>query len=832
MKRIKIASLIFLTALMVTEAYAQVAKGDKLYDQLGYGIAIPAFKGAVGSDGKLDRKTMIRLANSYRLIGDAQNAEKYYSQIVESSNKPLYRLYYAQALQSNGKCEEAKKYFLEYDALVGNEPIDNDGNFDKRGRTLAASCDTQFGKDEAITLTNLSDLNTESLDFSPTYYKDGLVFVSSRGLSRASNNEDCWTGDNFMDLFYADGGETGCSFGETSALPSEINSKFHEGPVTFDKSGNTMYFTRNDFNKGKRGFNAKKVTMLKIYSADRDGDQWTNVHELSFNSKSKNHCHPTLSADGQKLYLSSDRTGGYGGHDLYVSEFKDGKWTKPRNLGPGINSAGNELFPFIHDDGTLYFSSNGLPGLGGLDLFAATPIETGDTTIWSAASNLGKPFNSLKDDFGFITDVTKTTGYLSSSREGGKGGDDIYCFNGRLPDNPALTQLTTSKVFVYDKASNATLEGATVRVSPCDGASSSGGFDAELVPVPNAQGEYTLRIIEGGASLSKGGKQTNDRGEVEYNLECNKEYCFYVVKDGYMAKEQRFFTGDCDAAGLEIGIPMEADDQMRMTGTILNQLYNNPVPNATVYLTSKCTGETVSALTDANGNYSFPMDCGCDYILKGEKVGVGTASKTASTVNINCNQPVVTRLLLGGSAPATPAPPTNYAPAAPGYNIYAPGTVYSSAPLVTNSYTPVVGDVIELEHIYYDFDKSFIRSEASEDLNKLISILLRYPNMRVELRSHTDSRATDEYNVSLSQRRADAAVTYLVNKGIDRSRLTARGYGENELRNGCANDVPCSELEHQRNRRTEFRVLGVSGVDVRYIENEPTRVDPKPGERE
>ncbi len=826
--------------LITIQLQAQDTKGDKFYENMGYGIAIPAFKSSVGDDGKLDRKTMIRLANSYRLVGDYQNAEKYYAQIVESSSKPLYRLYYAQALQSNGKCEEAKKYFLEYDVLVSNEPIDNDGNFDRRGKDLASACDTDFVQDKTIKLTNLSDLNTESLDFSPAYHKDGLVFVSTRGVSRASQNEDCWIGDNFMDLFYASGGDNKCSFEEAEAMSNVINSKFHEGPVTFDKSGKTMYFTRNDYNKGKRGHNAKKITKLKIYAADWDGEDWGNVRELPFNNKNQNHCHPTLSADGQSLYLASDRPGGYGGHDLYISRYKDGRWSKPKNLGPGVNTAGNELFPFIHDDGTLYFSSNGLPGLGGLDVFSSKPLETADTTIWTQAVNMGAPLNSLKDDFGFITDVSKTSGYLSSSRDGGLGGDDIYCFSGSLPDEPAASQLLASKVFIYDKETNSALEGAIVKVAPCDGTSGAGGFDAQLVPVPGINGEYTLRIIEGGAAaVSKDGKVTNQSGEAKFTLTCNKEYCFYVVKDGYMAKEQTFFTGDCNAAGIEIGIPMDKDDQMMMAGSILNQLYNTAIPNATVYLTNKCTGETSAALTADDGTFSFPVDCGCDYTLKAEKLGVGSATKSESTINVNCGQPLTTRLLIGGGTPSTPGTPSIDYYGAPNY--YRPGALppgytypptYTTIPSVS-SYSPTVGDLVELEHIYYDFDKSYIRDEAAKDLDKLVSIMLRYPDMRIELSSHTDSRASDEYNLTLSQRRANAAVKYLESKGIDRSRLEAKGYGETQLRNDCINSASCSELEHQRNRRTEFRVLQTGGsINIRYIENEPERVDPKPGSRE
>ena len=377
-------------------------KGDKFYKDLGYGTAIPAYKSTVGDVGRLDRKTMIRLANSYRLIGDYQNAELYYAQIVESSSKPLYRLYYAQALQANGKCEAAKQYFLEYDQLIQASIAEGSAaSEDRRGRILANACDTDFNMNEDLVLKNEATLNTGSLDFSPAFYKNGLVFVSTRGLSRASQNEDAWLNDKFMDLFYAEiqgGGRSGLM--SPKALGSEINSKFHEGPLTFDKAGNTMYFTRNNYKKGKRGFSAKKITKLKIYGADWDGEQWTNVWELPFNQEEYNHCHPTLSADGQSMYLASDRAGGYGGHDLYVSRFENGAWSEPMNLGASINTPGNELFPFMHEDGTLYFASNGHAGLGGLDVFMAKPdaaIESDETmeVQWSQPINLGEPLNRL-----------------------------------------------------------------------------------------------------------------------------------------------------------------------------------------------------------------------------------------------------------------------------------------------------------------------------------------------------------------------------------------------------------------------------------------------------
>jgi len=715
-------------------------KGDKYYKDLGYGSAIPEYKSTVGDAGKLDRKTMIRLANSYRLIGDYQNAELYYAQIVESSSKPLYRLYYAQALQTNGKCDLAKKYFLEYDELLRVETAEGSGNSeDRRGRILANACDTEFGNNTELTMQNEAALNTGSLDFSPAYYKNGLVFVSTRGLSRATQNEDAWLNDKFMDLFYAEAkGADRSRLGSPSALPNIINSKFHEGPLTFDKSGNTMYFTRNNYKRGKRGFSARKITKLKIYGADWNGEEWTNVWELPFNGEDYSHCHPTLSADGSRMYLSSDREGGYGGHDLYVSIFQNGEWATPINLGASINTPGNELFPFVHEDGTLYFTSNGHAGLGGLDVFAANPEAalTDDEMGWSTPVNLGEPLNSLKDDFGLIVDITKRSGYISSSRDGGMGGDDIYSFKGQIDATPSKTK--------------------------------------ELTTTPN---------------------------------------------------------------------PATSTDGMMITGTVINKLYNKSVPNATVYLTNKCTGETEVKLTDETGGFAFAGECGCDYTLKGEKAGIGTATAYPSTLNVDCSQDIQARLLIGGevisaapapsptriisSVPSPPPAPTRIISSAP--TVYTPNTASVYRPATTTfstATTYTVGDVIELEHIYYDFDKANIRSDASIDLDKLASLLQRYPGMSIELSSHTDARATNAYNEALSQRRAQAAVNYLVAKGIAPQRLTARGYGETQLRNACADGVKCSETEHQRNRRTEFRVLTMdANVDVRYIDNEPGYID-------
>ncbi len=388
-------------------------KVDQLYQDLAYKETINFY----ASKDQLSLEDMERIANSYRLNHDTENAALWYGQVIEQSSDPVNHLYYAQALQSNGKYGKAKKHFLKYNELLGD---DND----LRGVQLATAIDrmNEWKNEEDILLQPETKINSPNLDFSPSYYKDGIVFVSSRKTSNKKKYK--WTGEHFMNLFYATADEDG-KLSEVTSFSKMINSKYHEGPVAFSKSYDKIFFTRNDHVKGKVRTNKKGVMKLGIFTAMSNGENWTDPKPVSFNTTEHEECHPSLSADGSHLYFASDRPGGFGGMDIYVSTFDGGKWGTPTNLGPTINTPGNDVFPFIHDDGTLYFASDGWGGLGGLDIFKSAQNEGAH---WTTSENLGTPYNSRKDDFGFVMNVLGTEGYLNSSRDGGSGKDDIYSF--------------------------------------------------------------------------------------------------------------------------------------------------------------------------------------------------------------------------------------------------------------------------------------------------------------------------------------------------------------------------------------------------------------------
>jgi hypothetical protein len=210
----------------------------------------------------------------------------------------------------------------------------------------------------AVRLFNASRVNTSDLEFCPVIYENGLVYVS-----RYQNGPVDPEGNTYFELFYAELDPNGMP-GAPASFSTEINSAYHEGPVSFSRDGNRLFFSRTNLRKGVRRADKKGRTGLKIYTAERGVFDWENVRELPFNSDEYTCMHPALSADESKLFFASNQPGGYGGMDLYVSEWDNGQWSAPINLGPDVNTSQNEAFPFFHESGVLFFASNGHPGLG------------------------------------------------------------------------------------------------------------------------------------------------------------------------------------------------------------------------------------------------------------------------------------------------------------------------------------------------------------------------------------------------------------------------------------------------------------------------------------
>ena len=644
------------------------------------------------------------------------------------------------------------------------------------------------GVQQEVKLRNASQINTASLEFSPAYYQNGIVFASSRF---KAGKRDEQINETFFELFYS---ETDGNGEPLSPRPfsMEVNSFLHEGPVTFNRAGNRIFFTRNNIQKGLKKADQKGVVRLKIYEAKKGVYDWEHVKALPFNNDAYSCAHPTLSADETRLYFASDRPGGYGGMDIWVVERKGSLWSEPINLGPEINTPQNEVFPFIHNSGYLIFSSNGHKGIGGLDLFMISMKSEDQKLI-----HLGRPYNSDEDDLGLILNTEGTNGYFSSARSGGMGKDDIYLFEAR----DGIMGLTRPEIFaslisVHDAKNQSKIEGAALRVFEKTSSGFLGGDDAlyetVLMTAKNNSSELVFKLIRKGAGqLGEPDRMTDPKGTTTYPFKSEKEYIVLVTKEGYQSKEVTITLSD-NLSRDPIRISLEQENCSPLVGVVRNKLTNELLPGAIVKFWNGCTGVETAVYANEQGQFEFCLEPHCDYVMQGVKEN------------------------FSGELIKMPASELN------GHSLEKEILLEP----VSGDLSVATGTVIVLENIYYDFNKSHIRVGAARELQELLFMMQQYPSMMIELISHTDSRGSWEYNLALSQRRAEAAKEFLTGRGINSNRIRAVGNGESEPRNKCVDGVRCSEEDHQYNRRTEVRVIGIEApIHIRYGNKLPGVID-------
>lgn len=758
-------------------------KGDQKYDKLGYMASMDKYNQLNASEG-LDRELMIRMANSYRLNGNTMKSEYWYSKVANHMEKPEDVLRFAQVLQSNGKCEDALRWYRKYNEMKKDD-IDD-------GYAFIKDCDEikTFTDNKEIEINNLTSINTDGLDFSCRPYKDGLIFTSTRNSNKAIVNKDSWSNDNFTDLYFAEMDEQQ-EIKKISRMSGDINGKYHDGVATFDQSESVMFFSRNS----AEGKSRKGLIDLKIYFAYNYDSYWSNVRPLVFNSEEFATTHPTLSSDGNRLYFSSDRPGGYGGMDIYVSVFDGTNWGEVTNLGPDINSAGNELFPTVASDDVLYFSSNGHKGLGGSDIFMATKAEEEDEGSWGNRKNMGTPFNSAKDDFGFYINDEKTGGYLSSDRVGGKGGDDIYRWTGNLNNEDLVSK---KLICVYDKETLEKLTAVTVTVSDSD------DIEEEYKVIAGKMSNLSEEQQEEDSdSINQKSKEqsfeTNENGQFLFAAQRGKVYTVRVEKADYVVKEIEVdWTALTETE--DYCIELEKQKCQKQTIIVMDGNKNSPLPEAQVTIINTSTEEKEVLSTRMDGTVRACLPCGYEYKLEANKSLFNYDYKTINVDNRDCyksrGEDIIMTLSLLKPIQSKPEPvaDTDEMRKLKQHFLGDPNSTF------------YVGQIITLEDIYYDYDKWNIRADAAAKLDKISQLLEAYPTMEIEMMSHTDSRGKSTYNSSLSVKRARSAMLYIVRSGIASFRLTSQGYGERKLTNHCADGVSCSESEHQKNRRTEIRI--------------------------
>ena len=464
------AAVFFFVSTAIFAQRGPTYMADKAYESGDYYDAINLYKKAYTKEKNKAKKAdvIFHVAECYRHTNDYKNQEVWYGKAVKAKIKdPNAVLFLANALKYNGKYDEA---IVQYEAYKKVNPGDPAGDLGVQSCTQA-----QKWKDRPtrFKVENVAPINTKYADFAAVYSnkdKRHIIYTSAR-MEAMGKNDDGGTGEKFQDLFEATVDKKG-KWSAPKPLLEPVNTTDNDGAATLNAKGDDMYFTRCVFGKGATG-------ICDIYYTRRKGATWDEPKLMSLAPDSTVVGQPSLSADGQQLYFVSNMPGGQGGYDIWMCNWDKGgsKWSAATNLGSKINTPEDEMFPFIATDGTLYFSSKGHVGMGGLDIFK-TKLNG---SSWDEPINLKYTANTSSDDFAFISDESGETGFLSSNREGGKGNDDIYKWT-----LPPLVFSVSGKVFDADTKAN--IEGARIEIFASDGSNipyntdKTGSYKFDLKP--------------------------------------------------------------------------------------------------------------------------------------------------------------------------------------------------------------------------------------------------------------------------------------------------------------------------------------------------------------
>ena len=476
MKKIYTIVSFVLVSSFLSAQNKDTQSADKLFKKVEFIAASEAYLKLVDAK-KATVYVYEQLAECYYNIYNTAEAAKWYAKTLEEKKDAELYYRYAQMLKANGNYEESNKQMQKFAALQPNDlrakAFNENPNYIPRLLDQTKSFDLKA-----------LDMNSDKSDFGAVLHDNTVYFTSARNASKKMYG---WTKEPFLDIYKADYNEDGTI--TNSAPVKELNSKFHDGSITISKDGNTMYFTSDSFRENS--FEKDKANKLKlgrnnIFKATFENGKWSAITSLPFNSSDYSTGNPSLTKDGKTLYFSSNMPGSIGGVDIWkVSISENGSFGTPENLGKSINTEGNESFPFITNENVLYFSSNAKQGLGGLDVYKI------DLKAGTEAKNVGKPVNSDKDDFSFSFNENKNFGFVASNRN---GNDDIF---GLIPVcgyevNTIVTNVKTGAIL------------AEAKVSILD--------DKNNVITT---------------------EQSNEKGEVSYTVECEKNYTIQASKDGF-----------------------------------------------------------------------------------------------------------------------------------------------------------------------------------------------------------------------------------------------------------------------------------------------------------
>ena len=633
--------LIYLLTVLISSQFliAQDSKlnlAQKKYDELAYPQAIKLYE-ELAKDGYKSKELYENLANAYYYKADFAPAKIWYDSLFTVTDDLSANTYnkYVNVLKTEGNYEKADVMMQKMGVKYPN---------DARVKVYNANKEylAQSTKATSTAKVKNAGINSAYFDFSPAFYGEkSVVFSSTKSTKKSLLNKHNWTNESFTNLYVVDFDKDSLIKGP-KGFNARINKFYNESSAVFTIDGKTMYFTRNNQLKTKAKTDTLNTVLLKIYKATYDGNKWTNVIELPFNSDNFSCAHPALSPDEKELYFSSNRPGSKGMSDIYkIAILENDTFGEPVNLGDTINTEGRETFPFITQDNVLIFASDARAGLGGLDMYYVH-LDSENKEI----KTFGQPINSSFDDFGLIYKDQIQDGFFTSNRpEDNKGKDDIYRFK-----ELEIPKIFKIKAIVQEEATNQPVEAVVVLLD---------GNKKQIAKLLSKDGKFEVP-----------------------DLEQQQSYFVTITHPDY-------------------------------------ETYEGPI-----------------SYKKNQNNLVFKLK---KKVLELSEVDLAK--------------------------------------------------------------------ILGIRIIYFDLNKSLIRNDAAVELQKIADIMKEYPQMNIDVRSHTDSRYASEYNQKLSQQRAESTRDWLMNQCIAPERLKASGYGESKLINVCADGITCTEEQHQENRRSEFIII-------------------------
>ena len=583
-------------------------------------------------------------------------------------------------------------------------------------------------------------INSTKADFGGYPYLNGsIMFLSNRG-NHPIKRKWAGNGENFLDLYLVKTKDKVVRF------KSHFVNKFHEGPLCMHPNGKWVYFTRNNISAGKARKDSTGIQQLKLYRAEiKSNGKWTNIKSLNINSNEFSVAHPSISSDGKMIFFSSDMPGGFGGADLYIGNMTtEGEITEIRNLGASINTSGNEVFSWFHEN-QLFFASDGLAGLGGLDIQVSKMKQDGQ---FSKPKNIGSPINTNADDFALIFH-TNDTGYLSSNRSG-FGSDDIYAFK---------------------------------MIEPIKWLVSISGNVREIGTTKNIANQLLIIYNKNGNVLDT---ITSDEKGL-FNLELNEgdEITIHSPESRYEEGSWNYIASNDENQILDLEV--SAHPNLLVNTKITDKISGVPVENVSISIKDKNSGrQIILGETNVNGLISDSLN----QLKKGQEL----------SFEITLSKPGYLDKTVAVSYTVTKSETINI------HELIDLGI--GKINVGTN-----LAELIDLNPIYFDLGKFTIRPDAAIELDKIVGIMNQYPQMIIELGSHTDCRSSKAFNLKLSQNRAKASADYIKARITNPTRISGVGYGESKLKVNCPCEgkvvSTCPEEDHAKNRRTEFIVKKV-----------------------